>query len=170
MWSFLAEFLPSKRPLQVIIVEESGAKAPRQYSITPGKLFWSLCGTALSTRILVTIILLCFTPLPQYLLGDSVHLQQEARLNAKRLAALQDSLDMQRQYVSRMQSLFLNRTDSSDVIRERQGVPVRVTDQTIDSKRPPLVGPVEAPNAFDVRSGLAFTLWSSRFGEHHGAG
>ncbi len=113
MLSFLLEFTRHlDRVYTVIVVDEQATDPPRQYHLRPRTLWLGLGGVALGAAVLM-VCLIVFTPVRELIPGyGTSEIRRDARLNALRLAALQDSLDMQRQYMVQLQQLVMGELDS----------------------------------------------------------
>lgn len=111
MRAFLREFTHDPaRPLSVIVMDDGGLAPPRQYRLRPARLLLSL-GAAAVVLLLVAgggafVLLRSF---------GTAELQQQSRLQELRLAALQDSLTAQHQYLDRLRRLMTGAIDSSAV-------------------------------------------------------
>lgn len=114
MLSFLSEFTHNlDRVYTVIVVDEDATDPPRQYRLRPRSLWLSLGGMALATA-LVMVSLIVLTPLRELIPGyGTSEIRRDARLNALRLAALQDSLEVQQQYMALLQQLVMGDVDSA---------------------------------------------------------
>ena len=114
MRSLLSEFLHRlDHPRTVIVVDEATARPPQQHLVRPRVLWMSVGAVALGS-VLVTALLFLFTPLREIIPGYGTdEIQRDARLNALRVAALQDSLEVQQQYVGRLQRLVMGELDST---------------------------------------------------------
>ncbi len=112
MWSFLADLVRSADgPRTVIVMDDAYREQPRQYRLEPRRLLLALGGAAL-TLTLVLLLLVIFTPLRELIPGyGTAALRHDARQAAVRLAAMQDSLDVQRQYMAQLRQLFTGRVD-----------------------------------------------------------
>lgn len=114
MWSFLTDLF--RRPSSthtVVVMDGEEVGRTRRYEVRPKRLFiaWSL---SLLATILIGASLVAFTPLRTYIPGyGTEELRRNARLNAIRVAALQDSVAVQRHYITRLQQLLTGRVDSA---------------------------------------------------------
>lgn len=114
MWTFLSDLVrPSDTPYTVLLIEADSAREPRRYQVTPRHMLW-LWGTILLAVSVLTASLVAFTPVRQLIPGYGTEtMERNAQLNAVRVAALQDTLNVQRQYIERMQHLLTGRTDTA---------------------------------------------------------
>jgi murein DD-endopeptidase MepM/ murein hydrolase activator NlpD len=120
MRGFLSEFL-SGRPetaYTVIVMDEGYMEQPRRYHVRP---FRVLVGALVS--LLVAAAAVTFTPLRQLIPGyGTAQMKQNARQNARRAAALEDSLQRQSRYLRHLQTLMAGPVDSSFVAQtQNQG-------------------------------------------------
>ncbi len=124
MFSFLAEFTRDPNSTYtVLVMDEEGMEQPRPYRVRPKRLLMWWTGTALALA-LALLSLVIFTPLREWIPGyGTAEMQRSARLNALRLAAMQDSLAMQQQYMRQLRNLMLGQIDSSLVRDERAPEP-----------------------------------------------
>ncbi len=124
MFSFLSEFTRDPNSTYTILVmDEDGIEQPRPYRVRPKRLMLWWVGTTLGLA-LALLALVIFTPLREWIPGyGTAEIQQNARLNALRLAALQDTLAMQQEYVTQLRKLMLGEIDSSLVGETRPPEP-----------------------------------------------
>ncbi len=124
MFSFLSEFTRDPNSTYtVLVMDEEGMEQPRPYRVRPKRLLMWWTGTALALA-LALLALVIFTPLREWIPGyGTAEIQRSARLNALRLAAMQDSLAMQQQYMTQLRKLVLGQIDSSLVGGERPPEP-----------------------------------------------
>jgi murein DD-endopeptidase MepM/ murein hydrolase activator NlpD len=110
MWSFLSDLARDLHATYTVVVMDTDRTKPaRQYRVRPRRLAYLWGGSLLAVGLVVAA-LLAFTPLRTFIPGYATDaMRQEARLNAMRAAALQDSLRMQRQYMERLQNLITGR-------------------------------------------------------------
>ncbi len=115
MVSFLKEFTRNAdRPRTIIVMDGDQMAEPRRYDILPKRLLWAAGAVAAAVALLV-VGLVAVTPVRKILPGyGSVALRQDARLNAVRLASLQDSLRAQTEYMARLQRYFAGDFDPPD--------------------------------------------------------
>ena len=113
MWSFLTDLLRHPGTTHTVVVldaEEVGRT--RRHQLTP-KHILLVWGVSLLFIGIVGASLMTFTPLRTFIPGYGTEkLEREARLNAIRVAALQDSVAVQRHYIKRLQQLVTGRVDS----------------------------------------------------------
>lgn len=113
MFSFLSEF--TRRvdgPSTVIVMDAEGFEQPRHYQVVPRHVMYVYVATALGLALLMLCVLI-FTPLKEFIPGYGTgEMRQNARLNALRVAALQDSLAAQDRYVSHLRNLMLGQIDT----------------------------------------------------------
>lgn len=87
-------------------MDEAYLEQPRPYRVHPRRLFVALGGATLVV-VLVLLSLLVLTPLRELIPGyGTTALRHDARLTAVRLAALQDSLEIQREYLTQLRQLL----------------------------------------------------------------
>src|SRR5690606_13115127 len=98
---FLAEFTRGlDSTYTVIVMDEEGMEQPRQYQVMPRKILLLVAGGMLFTALFL-VTLLVLTPLREFIPGyGSETMRQNARLNAVRMTALQDSLRAQQSYMT----------------------------------------------------------------------
>jgi murein DD-endopeptidase MepM/ murein hydrolase activator NlpD len=113
MWSFLFSLL--RRPgttHTVVVIDDEEVGRTRRYRVRPSRLVagWSV---SLVLVGLAVASLVAFTPLRTFIPGyGTEQLRRNARLNAIRVAALEDSVAVQRHYIRRMQQLVTGQVDS----------------------------------------------------------
>ncbi len=98
----------------------------RQYEVEPRRLLVAWGGTLLVVGVVVAG-LMTWTPLRTLIPGyGTEELRQEARFNAVRVSALQDSVALQRRYIERLQQLMTGQVDSIAQAgrQERSGRPL----------------------------------------------
>ena len=107
MWSFLAEFFRgTDSPYKIVVMDEEGADRPRQYTIHPKRIV-ALWGGSIAVVALLITLLVVFTPVRQLIPGyGTEEIEQSAQVNAARVAALSDSLQMQQQYIGHLRALI----------------------------------------------------------------
>lgn len=114
MFSFLSEFTRDLgSTYTVLVMDEDGLEQPRQHRVRPLSLMlvWSFA-TLVMTSLAVS--LLVFTPMRELIPGyGTEEIRHNARLNALRLAALQDSIYTQQQYITQLRLLMLGQVDTS---------------------------------------------------------
>ncbi len=106
MRDFFSEFFRDVgRTNRVIFIDDEGTGQPRQYRIQPARVL-AVLGAILGAVILVAISALAFTPLRELIPGYGTdEMRRDARLNAIRLAALEDSLRTQENYLTHLRNL-----------------------------------------------------------------
>ncbi|MFB6249964.1 MAG: murein hydrolase activator EnvC [Salinibacter sp.] len=149
MWSFLSDLL--RRPESshtVVVMDDREVGQTRRYEVRPKRLVTAWSGS-LFVVFLLGASLLAFTPLRTFIPGyGTQQLKRNARLNAIRVAALQDSLAVQRHYIRRLQQLVTGQVDSLAQTAGRDGSPARPSPEPQDGARP-----VPAPSrSADARS------------------
>lgn len=114
MWSFLAELFRRKEgPCTVLITSEDYWEDPRQYTVHPKALFGLWGGSTVAVALLL-MGLVIFTPLREWIPGyGSEALQDDARTAALRLAAMEDSLQLQQEYMAQLRQLMTGQFDST---------------------------------------------------------
>lgn len=127
MFSFLADFL--KRPSQrqtVILLDEEGFAQPRRHEVRSGQIFWFMGAGAVGLA-LVLVLMVLLTPLRTMLPGvETSETQHDLRLSMLRLQAMQDSLEMQQQYLGHLRQLVVGQLDSVTLAEEGAPMPARV--------------------------------------------
>jgi murein DD-endopeptidase MepM/ murein hydrolase activator NlpD len=116
MFSFLSDLLRSAEGVRtVLVMDDEHLDQPRRYHVRPRSLRVALSVAAFGI-VLLAIGLVAFTPLRQWVPGYSTdEIRRDARLNALRVEALQDSLEAQWQYLSQLRRLMTGQIDSSSV-------------------------------------------------------
>lgn len=113
MWSFLFNLL--RRPGSthtVVVMDDEEVGRTRRYQVRPSGLV-TVWGISLLLVGIVGASVLAFTPLRTFIPGyGTEQLRRNARLNAIRVAALQDSVTVQRHYIKRLQQLVTGQVDS----------------------------------------------------------
>ena len=113
MFSFLSEF--TRRvdgPSTIIVMDAEGYEQPRHYQIVPRHILYFYGVSALAVG-LILLFLVIFTPVREVIPGYGTgEMRQSARLNALRVAALQDSLAAQQRYVTHLRNLMLGQIDT----------------------------------------------------------
>lgn len=114
MWSFLSDFARAPNATYtVVVMDAESAEQARHHQVRPRSVAL-LFGTSLVVTALIVAALIAFTPLRTFIPGyATAEMRQNARLNAMRVAALQDSLQMQRAYVEQLQNLITGRVQTS---------------------------------------------------------
>ncbi len=113
MFSFLSEFTRrADGPSTVIVMDAEGFEQPRHYQVVPRHLMYFFAATVLGIAVLVLSIII-LTPLKEFIPGYGTgEMRQNARLNALRVAALQDSLEAQDRYATHLRNLMLGQIDT----------------------------------------------------------
>lgn len=151
MWSFLSDLVRTPGASRtVVVMDEEGMGATRQYEVEPRRLLVAWGGTLLVVGVLAAG-LMAWTPLRTLIPGyGTEELRQDARLNAIRVSALQDSVAVQRRYIRRLQQLMTGQVDSI-AQQGRQEAPPATPDPSGSaatgpdpSMSPPATGPAEA--------------------------
>lgn len=113
MWSFLSDLFRHPGVTHTVVVldsEEVGRT--RRYQLNP-KHMMAVWGGSLLLIALLAASVVAFTPLRTYIPGyGTEELRRNARLNAIRVAALQDSVAVQQHYIKRLQQLVTGQVDS----------------------------------------------------------
>lgn len=113
MWSFLLDLL--RRPGSahtVVVMDDEEVGRTRRYDVRPKRLV-AVWGVSLVLVGVLGASLLAFTPLRTFVPGyGTKELRRNARLNAIRVSALQDSVAVQRHYIKRLQQLVTGQVDS----------------------------------------------------------
>ncbi|GIV60821.1 M23 family metallopeptidase [Rhodocaloribacter litoris] len=124
MFSFLSEFIRDPHgTYTVMVMDEAGLEPLRSYRVQPRRLLLGWVATVLGLTLLL-LALLVLTPLREWVPGyGTAEMQRSARLNALRLAALQDSLAAQQRYMQQLRTLVLGPLDSSLVGQDRPPEP-----------------------------------------------
>lgn len=115
MLSLLSDLVRHRRrELMLVLVDGAGAERPRRHRLRPGRLWLGLGGLGVGL-LLCGFALAAFTPLRHVIPGydTATASTREARLNALRLAAFEDSLAAQRQYATYLRHLITGQIDSS---------------------------------------------------------
>lgn len=114
MWSFLTDLL--RRPASthtVVVMDDEAVGRTRRYQIQPKRLL-AVWGVSLLFVGAIGASVLAFTPLRTFVPGyGTEEMRRNARLNAIRVAALQDSVTVQRHYIKRLQQLVTGQVDSA---------------------------------------------------------
>ena len=114
MWSFFAELLRrTDGPCTIIIMDDEYREQPRQYRVQPQHVLLTLGLAALALGLLV-VSLMAFTPLRDLIPGyGTTELRNNARRAVVRLAALQDSLEAQQQYMAQLRHIMTGQLDTT---------------------------------------------------------
>lgn len=113
MWSFLSHLLRRpERTHTVAVMDSEEVGQTHWYEIAPARML-AAWGASLVVVCLIGASLVAFTPLRTLIPGyGTKELKQQARLNALRVAALQDSVTVQQHYIKRLQQLVTGQVDS----------------------------------------------------------
>jgi murein DD-endopeptidase MepM/ murein hydrolase activator NlpD len=137
MWSFLSDLL--RRPESshtVVVMDDREVGRTRRYDVRPKRLV-AAWGGSLFVVFLLGASLLAFTPLRTFIPGyGTQQLKRNARLNAIRVAALQDSVAVQRQYIRRLQQLVTGQVDSLARTAAGDGPPAQSAPEPREAARP----------------------------------
>lgn len=115
MLSLLKELAGRSHRVQtVILMDVDQMEPPRQFELRPRAFLYTLVGVACALALLL-VALVVFTPLRDVLPGYGAKaMRKDARLNAVRLASLQDSLMAQQRYMAQLRQLVTGEADSSE--------------------------------------------------------
>ncbi|MEF8939679.1 MAG: peptidoglycan DD-metalloendopeptidase family protein [Salinivenus sp.] len=137
MWSFLSDLL--RRPESshtVVVMDDREVGRTRRYNVRPKRLV-AAWGGSLFVVFLLGVSLLAFTPLRTFIPGyGTQQLKRNARLNAIRVAALQDSVAVQRHYIQRLQQLVTGQVDSLAQTAVGDGPPAQASPALQEETRP----------------------------------
>lgn len=116
LFAFLSEFTRNTDgAFTVIVMDDEQMEQPRQHQVRPRQVMALLGSTVLLASLLV-IALIVLTPIKEFIPGyGTAELRSEARLNSLRLAALQDSLEVQERYLGQLRHLVMGDIDSAFV-------------------------------------------------------
>ncbi|MDX1429658.1 MAG: M23 family metallopeptidase [Rhodothermales bacterium] len=123
MRSFFSEFFHDVgRVNRVIFIDDEGIGEPRQYRIRPIKVLGRIVLIAIAL-VMVTAASIFFTPLREMIPGyGTEEMRRNARLNALRLAALEDSVQAQSNYVEHIRKLMTGQLDVEDPDEAERGM------------------------------------------------
>jgi murein DD-endopeptidase MepM/ murein hydrolase activator NlpD len=122
MRGFLSEFLRGspEAAYTVIVMDEGYMEQPRRYHVRPVRVL-ALAGAGLLVAALLAAAAVTFTPLRQLIPGyGTAQMKQNARRNARQVAALEDSLHRQNRYLRHLQNLMTGPVDSSLVAKAQE--------------------------------------------------
>lgn len=130
MWRFLTDLVRRSGVTRtVILVDDEEVGKTRRYQIQPRRML-AAWGGSLVVAGLLAGVLLSFSPLRNVVPGgNSEEMRENARLNAMRLQALQDSLIAQRHYIERLQKLITGKVGpaaKSDPASQNESPPADV--------------------------------------------
>jgi murein DD-endopeptidase MepM/ murein hydrolase activator NlpD len=113
MWSFLSDLLSRPESTHtVVVMDDEAVGRTRRYEVRPKGLV-AAWGGSLCLVLLLGASLVAFTPIRTFIPGyGTEELRRNARLNALRVSALQDSVAVQRRYIQRLQQLLTGQVDS----------------------------------------------------------
>lgn len=114
MWSFLSDLVRAPASTRTVVVMDADeVGTTRRYQLQPRRLLLVWGGTLLFAGAVASAAW-TFTPLRTIIPGYGTEtLRRDARLNALRVSALQDSLAVQRQYVRRLRQLITGQVDTA---------------------------------------------------------
>jgi hypothetical protein len=114
MFSFFSEFTRNvDSPSTFIVMDADGLEQPRRYKVIPRHVLYMFVMAVAGTAVLL-LALMVLTPLREFIPGyGTVEMRQDARLNALRVSALQDSLEAQQHYMVQLRQLLLGQIDST---------------------------------------------------------
>lgn len=113
MWAFLKKLLAHwNEELVVLVVEDAYAGAPAPFTVRPRQLLALVGGSVLCLAALLVALTL-LTPLRELFPGVATEeMRQRARLSSLRIAALEDSLEVQQEYITHLRQLMLGEVPS----------------------------------------------------------
>lgn len=160
MWSLLSDLI--RRPSEthtVVVMDANEVGRSRRYQVRPKRMVTVWGGSLLLSGLLMASLVV-FTPLRTFIPGyGTKEVRQEARLNAIRVSALQDSVAMQRQYIERLQQLMTGQVDSM----ARQPGPSASAQQPAPAAAPEQPSPSEGGSSDQVQPGIAPRMGSGVF-------
>ena len=114
LFNFLSEFTRGFGATNTIIVmDERQIQDPRQYRIKSSQV-WQLWGFSMVLAGLLTISIVVFTPLREYIPNEGTEeMQRKIKEHALRVGALQDSLEAQINYATQLRMLMMGQVDST---------------------------------------------------------
>jgi len=170
MWSFLFDLL--RRPGSthtVVVMDEEEVGRTRRFHVRPKRLVMAW-GLSLLVIAVAGASLLAFTPLRTFIPGyGTEQLRRNARLNAIRVAALQDSVTVQRHYIKRLQQLVTGQVDSAARTATRDAPDV-TSAPTTDRRAVPDPAPVREEGDSDRQVHNQPALAASGFPATEGEG
>jgi murein DD-endopeptidase MepM/ murein hydrolase activator NlpD len=121
MRDFLSEFVRgSDAACTFIVMDEGYMEEPRRYHLRPFRVLAGALGVALGVALLAAAAV-AFTPLRTLIPGyGTAQMEQNARQNARRAAALEDSVSEQRRYLRHLQRLMTGPVDSAFVAEAQE--------------------------------------------------
>lgn len=136
MWSLLSDLF--RRPgfeHTVVVMDDEEVGRTHRYRVRPRRLIVAW-GVSLLLVGLLGASLLAFTPLRTVIPGyGTEELRRNARLNAIRVDALQDSVTVQRQYIRRLQQLVTGQVDSVARTAATEGSGPQSSQEPMTSRR-----------------------------------
>lgn len=129
MFSFLSEFTRDvDSPSTFIVMDAEGLEQPRHYHVIPRQVLYSVVGGIVGLA-LVLLLLIMASPVKELIPGyGTAVMKQNARLNTLRVAALQDSLRAQEQYMTQLRQLMLGQIDSTQFAGSKAPDPLLSVD------------------------------------------
>ena len=119
MLALLSEFIRNVgHTITVIVMDKDHMEQPRSFLIEPGRLLWAAGGVLVGV-MLVLLGLLLFTPIRYTLPGyGTLEMRREAVENQMRLQAMEDSLRIQTEYVTKLRDMFLGNVAASETAQQ----------------------------------------------------
>lgn len=116
MWSFFADLFRNADVTHTVVVMNSDEVGTgRRYRLDPQNIVAVWGGSMLAVGIVVGLLFL-FTPLRTVVPGyGTEEMENRAQLNTMRVKALQDSVNAQRRYISRLRQLITGGVDTIGV-------------------------------------------------------
>jgi len=137
MWRFLIDFFHEARQSRTLIIfDEDELQPPRRHQVRPADVGGVLFGVVVLGVVLL-VLLLGFTPLRSMIPGvDSSETAREVRVSLLRLQAMQDSLEVQQQYLSHLRQVMIGSVDSVTMTTGQQvdSQPVRTDVDEVASE------------------------------------
>ncbi len=115
MWEIISDLLrDAGRPRKIMIMDDEFREEPSVRTIIPKHLFLLAGGAILVTSILL-VLLVAYTPVLYWLPGQvDADVRQQARMSALRVAALEDSLASQNEYMEDVRRLIMGDMEVED--------------------------------------------------------
>lgn len=122
MRSFFAELVRrAGETVTLLVMDEEGVDPPRRYRVRPQRVLM-LWGGSLLIAALLAVGFVAWTPVRAWIPGyGTQEMQQKARLNAMRVAALADSMRAQQEYIQHLQGLITGEMDSTLIAAKSGG-------------------------------------------------
>ncbi len=137
MWRFLIDFFHEARQSRTLIIfDEDELQPPRRHQVRPADVGGVLVGVVVIGVVLL-VLLLGFTPLRSLIPGvDSAETAREVRVSLLRLQAMQDSLEVQQQYLAHLRQVMIGSVDSVTMATGQQveSQPVRTDVDAVASE------------------------------------